>query len=174
MKQWGNRLNFFNVLGHHNDARMNVALGMTAAYHGATVANHCEVVNLTKDDKGIVNGAVVRDVMTGEEWTVKAKVQEPFDQRMGGWRANCELLIRVLSTPPVLSLMACARWITRRTPRSLLLPPVSTLSYPTTTALATWVCLIPLRAMVVSFSSCPGKEALLQAQQVKPILQGST
>lgn len=53
---------------------MNVALSLTAAYHGATVANHCEVINLTKNEEGIVNGAIVRDVLTGEEWAVKAKV----------------------------------------------------------------------------------------------------
>ena len=61
-------------LGQHNDARMNVALAMTAACHGATVANHCEVINLTKDEEGKVNGAKMRDNLTGEEWTVKAKV----------------------------------------------------------------------------------------------------
>ncbi|KAF7722136.1 mitochondrial glycerol-3-phosphate dehydrogenase [Apophysomyces ossiformis] len=59
--------------GQHNDARMNVALALTAAYHGATVANHCEVIDLTKDDNGKVNGAKVRDTLTGEEWFVKAK-----------------------------------------------------------------------------------------------------
>ncbi|KAI8362768.1 FAD dependent oxidoreductase-domain-containing protein [Blakeslea trispora] len=59
--------------GQHNDARMNVALAMTAACHGATVANHCEVTKLTKDSNGIVDGAHVRDNLTGEEWIVKAK-----------------------------------------------------------------------------------------------------
>ncbi|KAI8647856.1 FAD dependent oxidoreductase-domain-containing protein [Parasitella parasitica] len=59
--------------GQHNDARMNVALAMTAACYGATVANHCEVVNLTKDKDGIVNGAQLRDNLTGDEWTVRAK-----------------------------------------------------------------------------------------------------
>lgn len=60
-------------LGQHNDARMNVALAMTAACYGATVANHCEVVNLTKDESGFVNGAILRDNLNGDEWTVKAK-----------------------------------------------------------------------------------------------------
>ncbi|KAG1151770.1 hypothetical protein G6F37_001397 [Rhizopus arrhizus] len=59
--------------GQHNDARMNVALAMTAACYGATVANHCEVVDLTKDDKGKVNGAKLRDMLSGDEWIVKAK-----------------------------------------------------------------------------------------------------
>ena len=52
---------------------MNVALAMTAACYGATVANHCEVVDLTKDDKGKVNGAKLRDTLNGDEWIVKAK-----------------------------------------------------------------------------------------------------
>ncbi|KAI9271729.1 FAD dependent oxidoreductase-domain-containing protein [Phascolomyces articulosus] len=59
--------------GHHNDARMNVALSMTAAYHGAAVVNHCEVTDLIKNEDGIITGAKVKDVMTGDEWTVKAK-----------------------------------------------------------------------------------------------------
>ncbi|KAI9318350.1 FAD dependent oxidoreductase-domain-containing protein [Dichotomocladium elegans] len=59
--------------GHHNDARMNVALSLTAAYHGATVVNHCEVIDLLKDEKGNINGAILRDNLTGEEMKVKAK-----------------------------------------------------------------------------------------------------
>jgi glycerol-3-phosphate dehydrogenase len=53
---------------------MNVALALTAVNHGATMANHCEVKSLTKDENGNVNGAVLCDVFTGDEWTVKAKV----------------------------------------------------------------------------------------------------
>ncbi|CAO3702969.1 unnamed protein product [Rhizopus stolonifer] len=52
---------------------MNVALAMTAACHGATVANHCEVIDLTKDEHGAVNGAKLKDMINGDEWTVKAK-----------------------------------------------------------------------------------------------------
>ncbi|ORZ25687.1 FAD dependent oxidoreductase-domain-containing protein [Absidia repens] len=59
--------------GQHNDARMNVALAITAAYHGATVANHCEVLDLTKNEQGHVDGAVLKDTLTGDQWTVKAK-----------------------------------------------------------------------------------------------------
>ncbi|KAI8073382.1 FAD dependent oxidoreductase-domain-containing protein [Gongronella butleri] len=59
--------------GQHNDARMNVVLALTAAYHGATVANHCEVLDLTKNEQGHINGAVVKDTLTGDQWTVKAK-----------------------------------------------------------------------------------------------------
>jgi glycerol-3-phosphate dehydrogenase len=61
---------------------MNVALALTAAYYGASVANHVEVVALKKTDKKqpdgttkqVLCGATVRDVLTGEQWDVKAKV----------------------------------------------------------------------------------------------------
>lgn len=38
--------------GQHNDSRMNVALALTAIYHGATVVNHIEVIHLEKDKNG--------------------------------------------------------------------------------------------------------------------------
>ncbi|KAL7749877.1 mitochondrial glycerol-3-phosphate dehydrogenase [Sorochytrium milnesiophthora] len=76
--------------GQHNDSRMNVALALTAISHGAAVANHVEVVRLLKKKEPVPNahmdanhpdvptkevlcGAVCRDVMTGEEFEVKAK-----------------------------------------------------------------------------------------------------
>ena len=37
-----------NFAGQHNDARMNLALGLTAVRHGASVANHVEVLSLLK------------------------------------------------------------------------------------------------------------------------------
>lgn len=58
--------------GQHNDARMNAALAVTAAAHGAVVANHVEVTGLVKEE-GKVKGAKLRDNESGEEWTVRAK-----------------------------------------------------------------------------------------------------
>ncbi|KAJ1930621.1 mitochondrial glycerol-3-phosphate dehydrogenase [Tieghemiomyces parasiticus] len=64
--------------GQHNDSRMNVAIALTAISHGAVVTNHTEVTSLIKE-KGAdgapeaVRGAVVRDALTGEEFTVRAK-----------------------------------------------------------------------------------------------------
>lgn len=58
--------------GQFNDARMAVALATTAQEHGAVVANHVEVTALHKSD-GKVAGAVVRDTLTGNQWTVRAK-----------------------------------------------------------------------------------------------------
>ncbi|KAF7969366.1 hypothetical protein HWV62_27492 [Athelia sp. TMB] len=59
--------------GQHNDSRMNIALIMTAVKHGATVANYCEVTELHKNDSGKLNGARVKDTLTGKEWNVRAK-----------------------------------------------------------------------------------------------------
>ncbi|KAK3997096.1 mitochondrial glycerol-3-phosphate dehydrogenase [Cladorrhinum sp. PSN332] len=48
--------------GAHNDSRMNVSLGMTAALYGATVVNHMEVTSLIKDpETGRLCGATVQD-----------------------------------------------------------------------------------------------------------------
>lgn len=52
-----------------------MALIMTAVKHGAVVANHTEVVKLHKDASGRLNGARVRDNLTGKEWDVKTKVR---------------------------------------------------------------------------------------------------
>uniref|UniRef100_H3CZ45 Glycerol-3-phosphate dehydrogenase, mitochondrial n=1 Tax=Tetraodon nigroviridis TaxID=99883 RepID=H3CZ45_TETNG len=64
--------------GQHNDARMNLAIGLTAARYGAVVANYTEVVHLLKTrdpqtGKEKVCGARCRDVITGKEFDVKAK-----------------------------------------------------------------------------------------------------
>lgn len=60
--------------GQHNDARMNIALIMTAVRLGATVANKVEVTQLLKNVDGKIEGACVRDNLTGREWDVKARV----------------------------------------------------------------------------------------------------
>ncbi|TMS11612.1 Glycerol-3-phosphate dehydrogenase, mitochondrial [Larimichthys crocea] len=64
--------------GQHNDARMNLAIGLTAARYGAAMANYTEVVHLLKTNdpqtgKEKVCGARCRDVITGKEFDVKAK-----------------------------------------------------------------------------------------------------
>jgi glycerol-3-phosphate dehydrogenase len=52
---------------------MNIAIALTAARYGATVANHVAVTKLHKDSDGKCNGVRVQDQMTKEEWDVKAK-----------------------------------------------------------------------------------------------------
>ncbi|KAJ7491186.1 FAD dependent oxidoreductase-domain-containing protein [Mycena latifolia] len=59
--------------GQHNDSRMNIALILSAVKHGAIVANYCEVTDLHKDASGKLNGARVKDNMTGEAFNVRAK-----------------------------------------------------------------------------------------------------
>ncbi|XP_061571399.1 glycerol-3-phosphate dehydrogenase, mitochondrial isoform X2 [Cololabis saira] len=64
--------------GQHNDARMNLAIALSAARHGAAVSNYTEVVQLLKQKDGEtgkerVCGARCRDVVTGQEFDVKAK-----------------------------------------------------------------------------------------------------
>ena len=73
-------------LGQHDDARMNVALALTAAKQGATVTNHVEVISLLKEEqtrsteeggtetKQVLCGARMRDKMTGKEWETRARV----------------------------------------------------------------------------------------------------
>ena len=53
---------------------MNIALVMTAVKHGAVVANYCEVTTLLKGANGKLNGARVKDNLSGEEFNVRAKV----------------------------------------------------------------------------------------------------
>ncbi|KAI8253185.1 Glycerol-3-phosphate dehydrogenase [Colletotrichum sp. SAR 10_98] len=52
--------------GAHNDSRMNVSIGMTAALYGATVVNHMEVLSLQKDASGRLCGATVRDLVASK------------------------------------------------------------------------------------------------------------
>ncbi len=59
--------------GQFNDARMAVTLALTARNHGAAIANHVEAVALDKDDNGKLCGARVRDAITGEEFTIRAR-----------------------------------------------------------------------------------------------------
>ncbi|XP_063529469.1 glycerol-3-phosphate dehydrogenase, mitochondrial isoform X2 [Cydia strobilella] len=58
--------------GQQDDARMNLAIALTAARHGATIANHVSVTKLHKTE-GKLSGARVKDEITGKEWDVKAK-----------------------------------------------------------------------------------------------------
>ena len=55
--------------GAHNDARMNIAIALTAARMGATIANHTDVVSLIKhkDENGkeVIKGANLKDMVTG-------------------------------------------------------------------------------------------------------------
>ena len=62
------------TLGQHDDARMCLAIALTAARMGASVANHTQVVNLLKcegeDGQERVCGARVRDRVTGKFYRI--------------------------------------------------------------------------------------------------------
>jgi glycerol-3-phosphate dehydrogenase len=73
LKEEGLRGGVLYYDGQFDDARMNVALALTAAEEGAAVANHVEVTGLLKEG-GRVRGAAVRDTLTGNRWEIPAKV----------------------------------------------------------------------------------------------------
>ncbi len=56
-----------------DDARLGLATMRSAARAGALVANYAEVTSLLKPD-GRVRGAVVRDALSGESFTIRANV----------------------------------------------------------------------------------------------------
>ena len=63
--------------GQHNDARMCLAIALSAAREGARLANYTEVVSLTKekleDGSEVVSGVHAVDRMTGKEFTIRSK-----------------------------------------------------------------------------------------------------
>ena len=58
--------------GQFNDARMNLALALSAIEQGAVVANHLEVVGLLREG-GRVAGARVREAFSGKLWEIPAR-----------------------------------------------------------------------------------------------------
>ncbi len=60
--------------GQFDDARMNMALALTAAAHGAALANYVEVERLRKNRSGRITGAAVCDRITGADWEIRARV----------------------------------------------------------------------------------------------------
>jgi len=57
----------------HNDSRTNLAIAMSAASHGAKIANYVQMETLTRGDDGKVNGCVATDLMTGDQFNVRAR-----------------------------------------------------------------------------------------------------
>jgi len=55
-----------HVTGQQDDARMCLALALTAAKLGAAVTNYTEVTQLVKTEEGFVAGAKVKDRLTGK------------------------------------------------------------------------------------------------------------
>ncbi len=59
--------------GQFDDARLLVNLAETAAGQGATLLNYAPCVSLTLDGDGFVDGAVIRDLESGKEATIRAR-----------------------------------------------------------------------------------------------------
>ena len=59
--------------GQFNDTRLAIGLAQTASSKGATLLNHTRVVGFEKENDQIV-GAIVKDMLTGETHSVRAKV----------------------------------------------------------------------------------------------------
>jgi glycerol-3-phosphate dehydrogenase len=60
--------------GQFDDTRLLIHLVRTAADHGATILNYAPVSGLLRGPGGIVNGVVIRDDETGNEWQAQARV----------------------------------------------------------------------------------------------------
>jgi len=60
--------------GQFDDARLLIHLAMTAADHGAVLANYCPAMALLRDAEGYINGVAARDEETGEELTIAARI----------------------------------------------------------------------------------------------------
>jgi len=59
--------------GQHDDARTNVSIAMTAAEHGARIANYVEVSRILTDGEGKACGVVAKDDISGRRIEIKAK-----------------------------------------------------------------------------------------------------
>jgi len=70
-----NGVKYFSIFyeAQHNDARTNIALALTAAMRGATMANYVKAESLQFDKVGKAIGVNCRDALTGEEYSIKAK-----------------------------------------------------------------------------------------------------
>ena len=80
------------LTGQHDDARMNIAIAISAARMGGTMTNYTEVVKLHKkkdaSGKEVVCGARVKDRQTGRErdgggegWSVELGWKTKMEQR---------------------------------------------------------------------------------------------
>jgi len=72
-----------------DDARLVSTLVRTAASYGAHAASRTQVVSLTKGSTGAVNGAVLMDLETGREITVRARA---VINATGVWTEDTEAL----------------------------------------------------------------------------------
>jgi glycerol-3-phosphate dehydrogenase len=60
--------------GQFDDSRLLIHMVLSAVEQGATLVNYAEVTGFTKDSQDFVDGVLARDVETGEEFHVSARV----------------------------------------------------------------------------------------------------
>ncbi|MBO0910300.1 MAG: glycerol-3-phosphate dehydrogenase/oxidase [Acidobacteria bacterium] len=60
--------------GQFDDTRLLIHMVLSAFDQGATLVNYTEVTGFTKDSQDFVNGVLARDVETGEQFHVSARV----------------------------------------------------------------------------------------------------
>jgi len=60
--------------GQFDDSRLLINLVTTAYEQGAVLLNYAQAADVTRDGEGFVDGVVVRDMETGEEFHAQAKV----------------------------------------------------------------------------------------------------
>jgi glycerol-3-phosphate dehydrogenase len=81
-----------------DDARLTLANAMSAAEHGALVANHAAVTRLIHQD-GRAAGAAIEDRLTGEAYAVKARV---VVNATGPWAGHWLKTVGVAAQKPLL------------------------------------------------------------------------
>ena len=59
--------------GQFDDSRLLVNLAQTADEHGAALLNYAQVIGLTHDTEGFVNGLRFRDVESGNEYSISSR-----------------------------------------------------------------------------------------------------
>lgn len=60
--------------GQFDDSQLLINLTQTAVEHGAVALNYADVISITKDGNGYVNGVTARDAETGREFNATARV----------------------------------------------------------------------------------------------------
>jgi glycerol-3-phosphate dehydrogenase len=60
--------------GQFDDSRLLIHLMQTAVDHGAVVLNYAPVIELCKDEEGLIDGVLAIDRETGERFTLQARV----------------------------------------------------------------------------------------------------
>lgn len=99
--------------GQFDDSRLLINLVATAAEQGATLINYMEVVRITKDSEGYVNGVIAVDKQTGKELVIKANA---VINATGAFADN----VRRMADPQVAAMIAPSQGIHLVFDRSIL------------------------------------------------------